>query len=96
MGVDVQKKGMYYVIRGRGYNSESWLLEHDYIAGDSTHDVIYDVLWMIIHQPIGDRMVDTVFIDSGYKPQSDDYIRPDHAVYSFSRRNQNLIFPPSP
>ena len=91
-GVDVQKLGLYYVIRGWGYQSESWLLENEFIAGETEHGGVWEVLRDILTAPIGDKMICRAFIDSGYRP-GDEYSRPDHAVYTFCRQMQGLAFP---
>jgi len=92
LGADVQKYGIFYVIRAWGYNSESWLLEHDYLAGETDHDAVWHTLRSTIQRPIGDRQIDRVFIDSGYRP-GDAHVRPDHAVYTFCRSLPGLAFP---
>lgn len=92
MGADVQKYGIFYVIRGWGYNAESWLLEHDYLAGETDHDEVWDRLYDIVRAPIGQMYIERALVDSGYRP-GDTYRRPDHAVYTFSRRLPSVIYP---
>jgi len=92
LGADVQKYGIYYVIRGWGYNSESWLLEHDYLAGQTEHDSVWNSLRNVLQRPILDRTIDRAFIDSGYRP-GEAIVRPDHAVYTFCRSMPGLAFP---
>ena len=92
LGADVQKYGIYYVIRGWGYNSESWLIEHDYLAGETEHDAVWQSLRNVIQRPIGDRHIDRVFIDSGYRP-GETHVRPDHAVYTFARSLPGTAYP---
>ena len=92
LGADVQKYGIFYVIRAWGYNSESWLLEHDYLAGETEHDAVWHALRNTIQKPLGDRPIDRAFIDSGYRP-GDAHVRPDHAVYTFCRSLPGLAFP---
>lgn len=92
MGVDVQKNGLFYVVRGWGHNSESWLLEEGMLAGETEYETVWQDLQQTIEAPIGDRRIDRVFVDSGYRP-GDAYRRPDHAVYTFSRRVPGVVFP---
>lgn len=92
MGVDVQKNGLYYVIRGWGHNSESWLLRHGYIPGETE----YDNVWVMLGQ-VQTALIETewrvhrVFIDSGYRP-GDKIKRPENQVYAHVRRHQGLAY----
>lgn len=95
-GVDVQKRGLYYVVRGWGFNSESWLIRHAYIPGETE----YDSVWLLIasvyaelYQHAGEQMhVSRVFVDSGYRP-GDRWRRPENQVYVHARRHHGLVFP---
>lgn len=93
LGADVQRDGIYYVIRGWGYNSESWLLAAEYLAGETEHDAVWQSLRNVLSSPVGgDRRVDRAFIDSGYRP-GDVSRRPDHAVYTFCRSLPGVAYP---
>jgi phage terminase large subunit GpA-like protein len=92
LGADVQRDGIYYVIRGWGFNSESWLIEHGYLAGETEHDAVWIALRNVLQTPIRDRRIDRAFIDSGYRP-GDVHRRPDHAVYTFCRSLPGLAYP---
>ena len=92
LGADVQKYGIFYTLRAWGFNSESWLLEHGFIAGETEYDGPWITLGNLLQRPIGDRKIDRAFIDSGYRP-GEKYRRPDHAVYTFTRRFPGLAFP---
>jgi phage terminase large subunit GpA-like protein len=92
LGADVQKFGIFYVVRAWGYMSESWLLEHGYLAGETEHNDVWNRLREIIAAPIRERRIDRAFIDSGYRP-GDVYSRPDHAVYTFCRSLPGVAFP---
>lgn len=97
-GIDVQKEGLYYVVRGWGFNAESWKIESGYIAGETA----FDNVWLLASRLVGkqyrddikDRHVSIarVFVDSGYRP-GDRHSRPDHAVYSWCRRHAGLAYP---
>lgn len=92
MGADVQRDGIYYVVRGWGYNSESWLLDAGYLAGETDHDAVWVSLRNVIQSPIRDRRIERAFIDSGYRP-GDVHRRPDHAVYTFCRSLPGVAYP---
>ena len=49
-------------------------------------------LGTLVSRPIGDRVINRVFIDSGYRPGSL-YRRPENVIYLFCRRNKGLCFP---
>lgn len=92
LGADVQKNGIFWVTRGWGYNSESWLLDEGFLAGETEFEAVWASLQQVIAQPILDRRIDRAFIDSGYRP-GDAHRRPDHAVYTFCRRMPGIAFP---
>lgn len=95
MGVDVQKRGLYYVIRGWGFNNRSHLIDHDYIHGETEYDDVW-VLWQSVLgqlRPDGKPLTHVAFIDSGYKPGHDRFRRPEHKVYEVCRRTQGRAFP---
>lgn len=92
LGADVQKYGIYVVIRGWGPAAESWLLYHDYLVGETEYDDIWVKLGNLLTRDIQGKRIMRGFIDSGYRP-GDTHSRPDHAVYSFCRRHRGLAFP---
>lgn len=92
IGADVQRDGVFYVVRGWGQNMESWLLEHGYLAGETEHDAVWLALRQVCLGVVGNRRPARAFVDSGYRP-GDLHRRPDHAVYTFSRGLANLVFP---
>ncbi len=91
-GVDVQKEGLYYVIRGWGVNAASWLLDHGYLFGRTDYDNVWLALGNLITTPIKDRPIDRVFVDSGYRP-GELYRRPENMIYLFCRRHRSLAYP---
>ena len=84
IGADVQKNGIYYVVRGWGADNTSWLIDHDYLAGDTEYDNVWLALNSILQREYSGKAVFRAFIDSGYRP-GDVHVRPDHAVYTFCR-----------
>ncbi len=92
MGVDVQKEGLWWAIRGFGVNAESWGIDHGYLFGETEYDNVWITLGSHVQKLVGDRRLDRVFIDSGYKPGSL-YRRPQNVIYSFCRRFRGLVYP---
>ena len=89
----MQKNGIYWVTRGWGFNSESWLLDEGFLAGDTEHETVWATLRQVITSPLGEgQKIDRAFIDSGYRP-GDAHRRPDHAVYTFCRTMPGMAYP---
>jgi phage terminase large subunit GpA-like protein len=82
-GVDVQKFGLYYTIRGWGYMSESWLIDHGYIAGETEFDNVWIALYSVLDQKFEGRQINRAFIDSGFAADR---------VYDFVRRTGGHVF----
>lgn len=94
MGVDVQRDGIYYVVRGWGPNMSSWLLRHGFIAGATAFDGPWLTLSRVLTAPIRTLKIDRAFCDMGYKPEAlDGYRRPDHQVYKWCRQHFGHAFP---
>ncbi|MGY0794351.1 terminase gpA endonuclease subunit [Azospirillum argentinense] len=86
--VDVQKFGLYYVMRGWGARYESWLIRADQIAGETERPEIWNELAELVDGGHEGQPFDLVLIDSGYRP-GDRWRRPTNAVYDFCRRYAN-------
>ena len=84
LGADVQKFGIYYTIRGWGFNTESWKLDSGYLAGETKFDNVFLLLGRILTQDIGGKRIDRAFIDSGYNTDQ---------VYKFCRRHHGIAYP---
>lgn len=94
VGADVQHDRIYYVVRGWGAQEgpmESWMLEHGELLGRTDMDDVWVSFGQLLRRH--DLKVKRALIDSGYKPGSDFYRRPDHAIYGFARRHQPVAFP---
>jgi phage terminase large subunit GpA-like protein len=63
-GVDVQKDGLYYVVRGWGYDEESWLLAGGFVA---TFEELEDILFRNVWTRHGSVGVRCAVIDSRYR-----------------------------
>lgn len=77
IGADVQADSIYYVVRGWGFNVESWLLDHGQLWGPTA----YDEIWLAMANLVGgiycELPVRLALIDSGYQTAQ---------VYAFCRR----------
>lgn len=93
-GVDVQKLGLYYVVRGWGYRMESWLLKHGFIAGETELEPVWLDLVQLVQSTWGNRAlpIKLTLVDSGYKPGKN-WQRPEHRVYRFARQFPGLVRP---
>lgn len=92
LGADVQKYGIYWGIWGWGYMSESWMLDHGFLAGETEHEAVWRELRELIATPVSTMQIRRAFIDSGYRP-GDASRRPDHAVYTFARTMPGMVYP---
>jgi len=92
LGADVQKYGIYYMIRGWGANGESWLMDADFLTGETEYDNVWISLGSVLQRKVQDQVINRAFVDSGYRP-GDTHRRPDHAVYTFCRRFPGIAFP---
>ncbi len=86
IGCDVQKEGIFYTVKGWGYNSESWKLDHGFLHGDTDYDTVWLALTKILQRPMGEEKLycKRLFVDSGYRA---------HQVYKFCRQHNGLAFP---
>ncbi|RZV50753.1 MAG: hypothetical protein EX270_11130 [Pseudomonadales bacterium] len=93
LGADVQKHGIYYCVRGFGAESESYLLDNDYLNGETEHDNVWIALGQVLSRQYEGMPITRALIDSGYRP-GDSHKRPDHAVYTFCRNmSRGIAFP---
>jgi phage terminase large subunit GpA-like protein len=83
-GVDVQKDRIYYAVRGRGAVSESWLIEHGEIYGDTDQPDVWNQLSLVLDGGFGDFNITKMFIDTGYRAD---------AIYEFCRRHPGRAIP---
>lgn len=82
-GVDVQKNRLVYVVRGWGAASESWLIEHGELWGDTEHEPVWADLGNLVSRGMGQMDIQRVFVDSGYNTA---------AVYAFARQHRGRAF----
>ncbi|WP_451994141.1 terminase gpA endonuclease subunit [Azospirillum argentinense] len=84
--VDVQKRGVYWVMRGWGARRESWLIDNSYLPGETDGAEVWDDLEGIVRAALpGNTGVNLLLIDSGYRPGKPAVV-PENAVYDFCRR----------
>jgi len=89
-GVDVQKDRLIYVVRGWGFNHESWLIRFGELHGETEHDAVWSQLQQILSVQWGGKRIKKMLVDSGYKPGK----RGDPSqVYNFCRRNSGVAAP---
>lgn len=91
VGVDVQKNSLFYVVRGWGYNMESWLLDAGELLGDTAHQAVWEALAGILNRKIGCHDVSRMFIDSGYRPVTGR--QSVNMIYSFCRQHLGRAYP---
>ena len=82
--VDVQKNGLYYVVRAWGAEMESWQIEAGFLAGPTDGDLVWKDLKEFKEEHYNGVPIDRCFIDSGYRTQF---------VYAFCRANKAWAFP---
>jgi len=82
--VDVQKNSLIWGVRGWGYGSESWLIEHGEIQGDTKALETWYELDKFRDRWYGDLPIFRMFVDSGYRPEM---------VYPFCRKHLAWAFP---
>lgn len=85
MGVDVQKRGLYYVIRGFGARGTSWLIDNGYLIGATAENDVWEQLANIMLSPIQGVRIEKVMIDAGYRPDKAE-AGSAHRVYEFCRQ----------
>jgi phage terminase large subunit GpA-like protein len=105
-GVDVQKRQLYYAVRGWTFRGESWLIEAGEIAGETDEPHVWNDLEELLNRdfaklPRADAPVDEppeilhirrMGIDSGYRP-GDKHRRPDNLIYEFCRKIGRRVLP---
>ncbi|WP_235824300.1 terminase gpA endonuclease subunit [Brucella anthropi] len=90
-GVDVQKRSLIYTVRGFGARGSSWLLDFGQIYGPTSDRNVWDELETYLLTPIHGRMIDCVFIDSGFRPNKTG-AGDEHRVYEFALRYPRWVF----
>lgn len=84
--VDVQKRGVYWVMRGWGARRESWLIDYGYLAGDTDSGEVWDELEDLARASLpGEMGISMLLIDSGYRPGKPAIVQ-ENLVYDFCRR----------
>lgn len=90
MTVDVQRKSLIYTIRGWGARGTSWLIEANELPGDTSEPDVWDELATLISEPVHDRRLRLVLVDSGFRPGKPINV-PVNRVYAFARRFPRLV-----
>ena len=84
LGADVQKMGIYYVVRGWGFNSESWKLTNGFIPGETEFPAVWSLFSKIINSDFEGMKKRRAFVDSGFNTNQ---------VYLFARQFRGTVFP---
>lgn len=92
MGVDVQRRGLYYVIRGFGSRGMSRLIQHGYLLGMTDEDQVWQDLAQIMMAPVHGLPIERAMIDSGFRPDKKD-AGGIHRVYEFCRQYSFMATP---
>ncbi|MGF3022650.1 terminase gpA endonuclease subunit [Methylobacterium aquaticum] len=91
-GIDVQKRELYYVVRGFGARGASWLIQAEKLNGLTDGEDVWDDLADALLTPYGGLRIEKAFIDSGFRPDKPD-AGDAHRVYAFARRYDWLVVP---
>jgi phage terminase large subunit GpA-like protein len=93
-GVDVQKRRLFYAIRGWGFSMESWLVDYGEIFGETDKQLVWDELADILERGYGDSAsplyIRRMGVDSGYRP-GDKWRRPENMVYAFCQTHRRAV-----
>ena len=84
LGADVHDLSIYYVIRGWGFNQESWKLESGIIPGETEFPAVWNLFSKILDRDFDGMKIKRAFVDSGYNTNQ---------VYLFCRRFPGITFP---
>lgn len=91
-GVDVQKRSLIYTIRGYGARGTSFLIEYGYLYGNTAEPKVWDDLSVKMTTPIAGRIIEKVFVDSGFRPDKQEF-GDEHKVYEWCRRHSYIAMP---
>jgi phage terminase large subunit GpA-like protein len=89
---DVQKNAIYWVIRGWGARSTSWLIDHGVLYGPTTDEEIWADLADLVSTPVAGIPIRLAFVDSGFRPGKVDTL-PLNRVYEFCRGFSRIVRP---
>ena len=89
-GIDVQKDGLYFTIRGWGYLSESWSLLYGRVYGNTDLDQVWISLSRTVEMLIAGRPVRRWLIDAGYRP-GDKWRVDQHLVKKFVIKHRGKV-----
>lgn len=84
MTVDVQKDGLYYVVRGWSTTSKSALVDRGFIFGETDDPEIWRKLYRLSKKTWGKYPINYTFVDAGYRTSF---------VYAFCKRYGSKYIP---
>lgn len=85
LGVDVQKRCLYYVLRAFGARATSWKVASGILYGETDQDEVWDDLRDLILTPVDGLYIEKALIDSGFRPDKPE-AGSEHRVYEFCRQ----------
>ena len=90
--VDVQKKSLYFSIRGWGARATSWLVDRGQLFGDTVYEDVWEQLEDVILSTYDGLPIKLCLIDSGFRPGNPKLV-PENRVYSFCQRHARFCHP---
>ncbi len=90
--VDVQKRGVFYSMRGWGERGTSWQIKSDEILGFTDQPQVWNDLAQVLLATYGGLPVALALIDSGFRPDKPEE-GPTNVVYEFCRRFRRFVRP---
>jgi phage terminase large subunit GpA-like protein len=91
-GIDVQKDGFYFTVRGWGYLSESWCLYYGQLYGNTDLDQVWISLSRAVEMQIAGRPIRRWMIDAGFRP-GDKWRVDQHLVKKFVMKHRGRVSP---
>jgi phage terminase large subunit GpA-like protein len=91
-GIDVQKRSIFYTVRGFGARGSSWLVQAEELQGLTDSEEVWDALADVLTSSYGGLRIEKALIDSGFRPDKPD-AGEAHRVYAFARLYDWLVVP---
>jgi len=92
MTVDVQKNGLYFIVRGWGHRATSWLIRAGFLQGETAEEHVWETLEALMSETYDGIPVALTLIDSGFRPGKKDVL-PINRIYEFCRRHKRTVKP---
>jgi phage terminase large subunit GpA-like protein len=92
LAADVQKRSIWWLVRGWGARGTSWLIDYGQIDGDTAEEDVWVDLAEKVTGTVEDMPIRLAFIDSGFRPGKVDTL-PINRVYEFCRMLGSRVRP---